>query len=171
VKPIFWGAFFVVSGLFLIGKYYFHWNVSTIRVLLGLFLVTLGLSMMFGGGVHHRWRNSNVIMSQARFNITSGNRDYNIVFGQGILDFTQASEEVFDDDMEVNTVFGSSEIKLPRNIAVEIEVNAAFSSIELPDGSVVTFGDQTYLSDPEGKGKPDFTLEINTVFGNTVITH
>ena len=46
----------------------------------------------------------NVIMSQARFNITSGNRDYNIVFGQGIC-FTQASEEVFDDDMEVNTVF------------------------------------------------------------------
>ena len=44
----FWGIFLVSSGLFLILKYSFKWNVSTGKVLIGLFLISWGLSVLFG---------------------------------------------------------------------------------------------------------------------------
>ena len=68
-------------------------------------------------------------------------------------------------------MFGSAEIVLPKDAAVEIKANSAFSSTRLPDGTNLSFGDRTYLSDPQGKGQADFTLEINTVFGSTEIRH
>ena len=44
----FWGIFLVSSGLFLILKYSFKWNVSTGKVLIGLFLISWGLSVLIG---------------------------------------------------------------------------------------------------------------------------
>ena len=44
----FWGIFLVSSGLFLVLKYSFNWNVSTGKVLVGLYLISWGLSVLIG---------------------------------------------------------------------------------------------------------------------------
>ncbi|HHU49610.1 MAG: LiaF domain-containing protein [Caldicoprobacterales bacterium] len=169
MKSFFWGIFLVSSGLFLMLKHYFNWNIPTARVLIGLFLVSLGLSLLIGG-VGYRDQ-SNIILNEGRLNIGARAKDYNIVFGQAVLDFSDVSLEELDKKIELNTVFGSAEIVLPKDAAVEIKANSAFSSTRLPDGTNLSFGDRTYLSDPQGKGQADFTLEINTVFGSTEIRH
>ncbi len=169
MRSFFWGIFLISSGLFLILKHYFNWNIPTVRVLIGLFLVCLGLSLLIGG-VGYR-DSSNLIMNEGRFHVESGGKDYNIIFGKGILDFSNMQPEDLSKEIEVNTVFGSAEILLPENAAVRIKTNSVFSSTQLPDNSNLSFGDRTYLSDPQGKGEADFTLEINTVFGNTQIRH
>ena len=166
MKTIFWGIFLVTSGVFLILKHHFNWNVPTFRVIIGLFLLCLGISLLFGGG---SYRNANnIIFSEGKLNIASGEKDYNIIFGQGTLDLQEVS---IDDKLEMNIIFGSAEIILPKEAAVEIIANSVFSSTELPDGTNLSFGDRTYLSDPAKKGKRDMTVEVNTVFGSTKIRH
>ncbi|HHT64569.1 MAG: LiaF domain-containing protein [Caldicoprobacterales bacterium] len=169
MRSFFWGIFLVSSGLFLILKHFFHWNVPTLRVLIGLFLVSLGLSILIGGAGYKD--SSNIILNEGSLKIESSSKDYNIVFGQGTLDFSDAELEQMAKKIEVNTVFGSTKIILPKDAAVKIEANSVFSSTELPDGSSLSFGDRSYLSDPQSKGQADFTLEVNTVFGNTEIRH
>lgn len=167
MRTFFWGIFLVSSGLFLILKHYFNWNIPTVRVLIGLFLVSLGLSLLIGG-VGYKDQ-SNIVLNEGSLKIESSGKDYNIVFGQGTLDFSEANLEELEKKIEVNTVFGSCEILLPKDATVEIKANSVFSATRLPDGSNLSFGDRTYLSDPQEKGQADFTLEINTVFGNTEI--
>ena len=130
-------------------------------------MVSLGLSFSLEVLLQDQ---SNIILNEGRLNIGARAKDYNIVFGQAVLDFSDVSLEELDKKIELNTVFGSAEIVLPKDAAVEIKA-IAFSSTRLPDGTNLSFGDRTYLSDPQGKGQADFTLEINTVFGSTEIRH
>lgn len=169
MKSFFWGIFLVTSGLFLILKHYFNWNIPTVRVLIGLFLISLGLSLLIGG-VGYKSQ-ANIVLNEGKLTIDSSSKDYNIVFGQGILDFSDAELGKMEKKIELNTVFGSAEVILPKDAAVTIKANSVFSSTRLPDGTNLSFGDRTYLSDPQGKGEADFTLEINTVFGSTEIVH
>ena len=170
MRSFFGGMFLILSGLFLILKHYFNWNVPTFRVIIGLFLLSLGLSLLFGGGAGYQDK-SNIIFNEGRINVSSKGKDYNIVFGQGTLDFRETPTDDLGRKLEVNTVFGSAEILLPKEAAVEIKASSVFSSTELPDGSTLSFGDHTYFSDPQGKGEADMILEINTVFGSSVIKH
>lgn len=168
MKSYFWGLFLILSGLFLVLKHLFNWNIPTFRVLIGLFLLSLGLSIIFGGSFRD---NSNIIFNEARLEYETGRKDYNIVFGQGIIDFGNAKAEDLGKKVEVSTVFGSSEIILPKSLTVEIKANSVFSSTGFPDNTNLSFGDRKFLSDPQGKGQPDMILEVNTVFGNTIIRH
>jgi len=169
MKSYFWGLFLILSGLFLVLKHCFNWNIPTFRVIFGLFLLSLGLSIIIGGTGHIG--NSSIVFDEARLEYETGSKDYSIVFGQGVIDFRNADADDVRNKVEVNTVFGSSEIILPESLTVEIKANSVFASTILPDNTSLSFGDRTYLSDPQGKGQPDMVLEVNTVFGNTNIRH
>jgi hypothetical protein len=166
MRSYFWGVFLISSGLFLILKHYMNWNVPTGRVLLGLFLLSLGLSVLIGGfGVKD---STNVIFNEGKLTGMADGKDYNIVFGQGILDLTEIPADQLEKKIEVNTVFASTDIILPKDLSVSIKANSAFASTELPDGSTLTFGDRTYRSN-SGNESVDLFIELNTVFGRTVI--
>jgi hypothetical protein len=167
MKSYFWGIFLISSGLFLILKHYMNWNIPTGRVLIGLFLVSLGLSILIGGvGIKD---GNNVVFNEGRLSTISADKDYNIVFGQGILDLTDVPSDQLDKRIEVNTVFATSEIILPKDISVFIQADAAFASTEFPDGSQISFGDTTWQSDSGKEGSADLTIKMSTVFGRTVI--
>jgi len=167
MRSYFWGIFLISSGLFLILKHFLNWNVPTGRVLLGLFLLSMGLSVLIGGfGVKD---SNNIIFSEGRLvGATTADKDYNIVFGQGVIDLTQVPADQLEGKIEVNTVFASADIILPKDLSVSIKANSAFASTELPDGTTLTFGDRTYKSNPADKSA-DLIIELNTVFGRTVI--
>ena len=169
MRSFFWGIFLLSSGLFLILKHYFNWNVPTVRVLIGLFLISLGLSLLIGGP-NFRIQ-TNMFLDQGRLDISPGEKDYNIVFGEGILDLSDTSMDELADKIDVNVVFGSAKIILPRDAAVSIKANSAFASVQFPDDTNLTFGDRTYLSDPGDKGQADLILHVNTVFGSTEIVY
>ena len=167
MRSFFWGIFLVSSGLFFILKYFFNWNISTGRLLIGLFLISLGLSALIGGfGVRD---GNHILFREGRLTSRSADGDCNIIFGQGILDLSDTPTDQPKKKIEVNTVFASTEVILPRNASVSIEANSAFASTEFPDGSQLTFGERTYRSDPAEKGETDLMIEMNTVFGRTVI--
>jgi predicted membrane protein len=167
MKSYFWGIFLISSGLVLIAKYYLNWNIPTGRVLIGLFLVSLGLSILIGGfGVKD---SNNVIFNEGRLTTASSDRDYNIVFGQGTLDLTDVPADQLEKRIDVSTVFAATEVILPKDLSVSIKADSAFASTEFPDGSQLTFGDRSWQSDPEKKGSADLEIKMSTVFGRTVI--
>jgi len=136
-------------------------------VLIGLFLVSLGLSVLIGGfGV----RDSNkLIFDSGILESTSREKEYNIIFGQGTLDLSDIPIEKMQKKIEVNTVFATTELILPKDISVFIKANAAFASTVFPDGSQLNFGDREYQSESDIKNKADLIIEMNTVFGRTDI--
>jgi hypothetical protein len=170
MRTFFWGVFLISSGMFLILKHYFNWNVPAFRIIVGLFLLSLGLSLLFGGGIGYQGKNT-IIFNDGRINLDINEKDYSVIFGQATFDFRENSIDELNGKLEVSTIFGSAEILLPKEATVEIEANSVFSSTQLPDGSNLSFGDRKYLSDPQGKKEADIVLEVNTVFGSTVIRH
>lgn len=170
MRTFFWGLFLISSGLFLILKHYFNWNVPAFRIIIGLFLLSLGLSLLFGGGTGYQDKNT-IIFNEGRISVDINEKDYSVIFGSATFDFREIPIADLNRKMEVSTIFGSAEILLPKDASVEIEANSVFSSTQFPDGSSLTFGDRTFLSDPQGKKEADIELEVNTVFGSTVISH
>lgn len=166
MKSYFWGIFLITSGIFLVLKYYLNLNISTGRVLLGLFLLTLGLSVLIGGfGIKD---GRQVIFDQGRMETTTLNNEYDIVFGQGTLDLTDITKAQSGKKIKVDCVFGSGEIILPKDLSVYIKADAAFGSIVFPDGSNLSFGDKVY-SNVNSKSDADIVIELDMVFGRTEI--
>lgn len=166
MKSYFWGIFLISSGLFLILKHYMNWSISTGRVLLSLFLISMGLSILIEG--FDVKDGNNVIFSEGRLSTVSVEKDYNIVFGQGTLDLTDVPADQLKKRIEINTVFATAEVILPKDVSVLIQADAAFASTEFPDGSRITFGNTTWHSDGKD-GSADLIIKINSVFGRAVI--
>lgn len=168
MKSYFWGIFLISSGLFLVLKYYLNLNIPTGRVLIGLFLISLGLSVLIGG---FGFSDSNkLIFGIGKLESNSAEKDYNIVFGQGTLDLSDIPTGEMKKKIEINTVFATTELILPKDISVFINANAAFASTVFPDGSQLNFGDRVYQSKSDKKNDADLIIEMNTVFGRTEIT-
>ena len=134
MRSFFWGIFLVSSGLFLILKHYFNWNIPTARILIGLFLVSLGLSLLIGGAGYRT--QANIVLNEGRLDIDARSKDYNVVFGQGVLDFSDAELDKLDKKIELNTVFGSTRVVLPKNAAVSIKANSVFALQGCPTAQI-----------------------------------
>ena len=141
MRSFFWGIFLLSSGLFLILKHYFNWNVPTVRVLIGLFLISLGLSLLIG--VPNFRIQTNMFLDQGRLDISPGEKDYNIVFGEGILDLSDTSMDELADKIDVNVVLDLQNYTA-QDAAVSIKANSAFASVQFPDDTNLTL--VTHLS-------------------------
>ena len=74
---LFWGIFLLSSGLFLVLKVFRNWDIPTGRVLIALFLICLGLSILFGE-YGEREGNRFLFREDGRI-VCTAERDYPIV--------------------------------------------------------------------------------------------
>jgi len=165
MKHYLWGIFLVTSGIFLLLKHYLNWNVPTLRIIFGLFVVSLGISILIGG--FDAREDNNIVFGTGRLRVLSGKTDYSIVFSNGVVDLSSVPEGT--DKIEISTVFGESEVILPKDMKISIKATAAFASTEFPNGSRLSFGDQLYNAGSGEEGARELLIELNTVFGSTKI--
>ncbi len=141
-------------------KYQFKLNISLPRIIFGVLFLALGISMLIGGpAVRNR---SNMIFSEGSIQVTKHERDYNVVFGNMVVDLTNVPKDELKGNLQINTVFGNALVKLNPEIPTIVKVNSAFGSGNTPDGSTIVFGDHTYRM---GEDDPVLTIEANVVFG------
>ncbi len=167
---LFWGIILIVIGLSIIFKIFF--DVNIFRIVLAIAFILIGVKLLIGGPfVHHQGREADVIFGEKtiRENPIHGT-DYNTVFGKTIYDFRDMDTlSARKTKIKFNTVFGSTEVYLPPDLAVVIQAEAAFSSLRLPNGHNIAFGSSEYSSNKAQSDVSALYIEAHVVFGGLEI--
>ncbi len=165
---MFWGVVLVLCGLAVLLKAFFGIDIPIIRVLFGLFLIYLGAKVIWGPCTAPKPPFGSTVVTGGR--VEAGkDREYNVIFGQGTIDLTGV--EVKDQDLELkaNTIFGSSTVKVKAGTPALIKASSAFGNAKLPGGDSTAFGTLYYKTASYKEGKPHLSLEVNAVFGETLL--
>lgn len=161
MSGLIWGSLFVLIGLSIM----FH--LPFFRIAVGLLLIYWGISFMFGGHwAKARFHES--LFTQRTPTADQLEREYNTVFGKSVIDLTTLDPEKTQ-PLELNTVFGFTSLIVDPKIPLKIQVNAAFSGVTLPDGTVLAFGKYSYKTPGWTPTANAVNIEANVVFGGLEI--
>jgi predicted membrane protein len=169
---LFWGSLLIIIGITIIIKIIFHIDIPIFRIIFAFVFIFIGIRILTGSFKSKSFhKNSNdVYFGENNFAYNkSVPKEQNIVFGRGTIDLRNIDSTSLPADMEINTVFGSSEILIPQYMQVRIKVDAAFSGATLPNNNTSAFGTIYYESPNFDRNKPYLNLKINVVFGNLQI--
>jgi hypothetical protein len=170
--PVFWGVFFILVGLNILLKTFFHFDLPFFKVAFGLLIIFMGISVMFPSKWHDEFGAKTdghaTMFARQEIGGAAVPHEHSVVFGSAKIDLTklEVNETV---KIKVDTVFGSTEIKIDPMKPLKISGNSAFGGIQMPDGNSTAFGAINYRTDSYKEGQPYISLEVNTVFGGTEI--
>jgi predicted membrane protein len=168
---IFWGALLLVLGSVLIIKVIFNIDFPIFKILVGIFFIFLGIKVLFGRVLIPEGRigPDETIFSEKVYDRPEKGKEYSVIFGKGVFDFTDADLSEGNFDVKVNTVFGGSVIKIPDEMPVRIDADAVFAGAELPDGNTAVFGTANYTSDNYKPDSASLHIRIGVVFGGVQV--
>lgn len=171
---MFWGIMLVIVGVLLVVNKMTSLSVPIFQVCVGVALVYWGLSWIAGSfktEFSPKVTDSAAVFAKGWFTYSSDkkNDEYNVVFGNGVVDLRNVDLSKGDVEIEVNSVFGQTTVVVTPGTAIQVQASTVFGRTDLPDGNVVVVGKQTYGAGgtaPSGK----IILKTNTVFGNLKLT-
>ena len=168
---LFWGAFLLILGVALIIKVVFNIDFPVFKVLVGIFFVLLGIKILFGrfGVSHHHFEPEETIFSERVYDDMDSGKEYTVVFGSGKYDFTTVDLSKGSFRTKISTVFGGSQIIIPRDKPVRIKADAVFAGAEMPDGNTAVFGSTLYESDSWSPDSAHIDIKIDVVFGGVKV--
>ncbi|MDG5813677.1 hypothetical protein QA601_01170 [Chitinispirillales bacterium ANBcel5] len=162
---LFWGIILILIGLSIIIRVVFNIQIPLFRIVFALILIYLGIRVLVGGA-WIRGDQRTALFEDRTIGAKEG--EYNVIFSRAQIDATQPLPRG-GDNIETNTVFGSSVLKISKDIPTRIKVSAVFASTSLPDGNTISFGDYTYLNPAYSADEPFRTIRANVVFGNLTV--
>jgi hypothetical protein len=160
---MFWGFLLIILGFLLFLNVVFHINIPIFQILFALFFVYIGLRILLGRRHWHHWDHWS---GEDRHADLAGPGDrHDTVFGRNDIDLTgfHLKETTH---VEVNTVFGSSSVRIDPGIPTKILARAAFGSVRLPSGNAEAFGEYVWKSPGLDESKPYLALHAAAVFGS-----
>jgi len=159
---VFWGILLIVLGILVLLK------VFVFRVILALLLIYAGIKILTGGPIFKKGKNT-IMFTDAKIEAANYSEKYNILFGKGVLDFSNISLTNASIKAEINTIFAAGTIKINPALPTEIIVSSAFSGAKMPDGNVVSFGKYTYKTSNFKPEENHLTIQANIVFAGLQI--
>ncbi len=159
---LFWGVFLVASGAILLLKYSLNLSFSGGKLIFGLLVLLIGVSMLtsgvaWKGDASHR----TTMFSDNETVAAQSNETYSVVFAETRYDLSQAQP---GSRVKINCAFGSAKVQLPAG-AVIVTSNCAFGNVSMPDGSNYPFGSGRYTT---GQGDAVY-VEVSCAFGEVSI--
>ncbi|MGM0446040.1 MAG: LiaF domain-containing protein [Bacillota bacterium] len=146
----------------------FDINIPFGRIIIGILIIYVGIVILFGGSVINT--DENIVMF-GESNIRVGDfieDEYNVIFGRGVIDLRDVNLENLDNRIEINTIFGSSEVLLDSSKPIRIDASSVFGQVRLPNGNSVSFGDLKYNNITDETNKTIY-LKSSVVFGESKI--
>lgn len=168
---LFWGALLLLLGVSLIIKVIFNVDFPVFKILVGAFFVFLGLKILFGRVLIPEGKigPNETIFTERTYDFPEKDREYSVVFGKGVYDFTNVDLSEGDFKVKVSTVFGGSVIKIDDDMPLRIDADAVFAGAELPDGNHAVFGSSHYSSDNYRPDSAALKIKVDVVFGGVQI--
>ena len=146
----------------------FDINLPFGRIVIGLLIIYVGFAFLFGGGIFIEDGNT-IVFNSSNIKVTDNiEGEYNIIFGSGIIDLTDVDPDNITTNIEINTIFGTSEVLLDSNKPMRIELSSVFGRATAPDGNAVTFGDYV-ISNKTNDNDYIINIKAAAVFGGTNI--
>lgn len=141
------------------------------KVLLGIFLVLLGIKILLGRDFisQHHFKPEETIFGEKVYENPESGKEYSVVFAKGVYDFTNVNLEHGSFYAKVSTVFGGSQIIIPRDKPVRIKADAVFAGAELPEGNTAVFGSAVYESDSWSPDTASIDIKVEVVFGGVQV--
>ena len=168
----FWGVLLVIIGISMIIKVVFDVDIPIFRLIFAFIFIFIGIKVLTGNfNVHPDSKRPNdVIFGNSTFSYKDTlPNEQNIIFGRGYIDLRQIDSASLPSEIEINTVFGSGEVIIRKDMQVRIKIDAVFSGATLPNNNTSAFGSTYYESPDFDKGKPFLYVKISVVFGNIII--
>ncbi len=164
---LFWGLILIVIGANFILKHYIHMNIPVFRIIIGLMVIYFGFSILFGN-FSKRDKGTTVFSSNAILDINEDEKEYSIIFGNGIIDLTDADILKNKKKIIVNSIFANTIVRIPNNIPLKIQANTAFGEISSPDRKSSFLGEHTFYINADSS---DSVIKIiaSSVFGSMQI--
>ena len=168
---LFWGAFLLLLGVALIIKVVFNVDFPVFKVLVGIFLVLFGLKVIFGKFLISpgHFEPEETIFNERVYDNPESGKEYTVLFAKGVYDFTNVDLEKGSFRAKVSTVFGGTQIIIPRDKPVRIQADAVFAGAELPDGNNAVFGTTIYESDTYSPDSACIDIKVDVVFGGVQV--
>ncbi len=163
----------IIFGVLMLLRNLFGWNISFFRVLVGVVIVAIGISLLTGGA---RWFQSGfgrqgdsgaqyqgtaaqtdqeIVFSQRHYTAT-GSTKFSYIFSSGTIDLTTLPVGQYT--IQVDAIFSGVTVYVRPGQEIKLRGSAAFGSFRTPGGDGVYFGNI-------GRGEGDATLEGTAVFG------
>jgi hypothetical protein len=134
-------------------------SLPIIRIIIALLLIYGGIQLIKG---LNPLTDQKAVFFGKEY-IKTLHQEYKIVFGQGIVDLSDAKLE--DEEariIKVYTLFGNTIIKLNPEIPTQINASSIFSSVTFPDKTMISMGTYTYSSTKDQK--PRIIIEATAIF-------
>jgi predicted membrane protein len=183
------GVCLIVIGFLLLIKALFGIHIPIFRMLFGIGFIYFGITLITNMSIHcftqqtgqrtttvinffsptNNPNQENVCFgSQASQATDRTKTEYNTVFGKLTLDLSDLPAHAFDKPLKLRTVFGSTEVILPKDVPARIILTCSFGSATYPGGSHAAFGTrEIHIGD--ASQEPGIVIEAEVVFGTLTI--
>ncbi len=163
----------IIFGVLMLLRNLFGWNISFFRVLIGVVIVAVGISLLTGGarwfqsgfgyqnntGAQYQGTPANadqeVVFSQRHYTAT-GSAKFSYIFSSGTVDLTNLPVGQYT--IQVDAIFSGVTVYVRPGQEIKQRGSAAFGSFRTPGGDGVYFGNI-------GRGEGEALLEGTAVFG------
>ncbi len=165
IDGIFWGAAFILVGVWFIVRHYVPVHIPLGRIIIALLFIYVGVRVLVHGPLI-REKNT-VVFSDTRLGPedTGSGGDYTILFSRGFVDLSTLRPSGGTLRKDVNVIFGSGVLKIDPSAAVRIDMSAAFGTVQAPNGRTAAFGDSVYTTASYRDGADCLRIKATAVFG------
>lgn len=168
---LFWGAFLLLLGVALIIKVVFNVDFPVFKVVIGVFLILMGIKVLFGRFLisPDHFKAEETVFNERVYDNPESGKEYTVLFAKGVYDFTNVDLEKGSFRTKVSTVFGGAQIIVPGDKPVRVQADAVFAGAELPDGNNAVFGTSVYESESWTPDTASINIKVDVVFGGVQV--
>ncbi len=163
----FWGVLLICVGVAYLLRYNFNINIPIFRTAVGLIIVFLGLSILFGG-FGYRMDNG-LLFSSGELKADARQDEYHIIFSSGQIDLSGIVPDRPGQKVKIDCIFSSGVVVVGKDQPVVVHLDSAFGSASVPNGTTVNFGEANYRSGEIPAGTNYLHIEADAVFGSLKI--
>lgn len=166
---LFWGILLILIGLGIVIRVVFNINFPLIKFIIAFFLIFVGIKLLVGNfNFWHGHSDENTtIFSESRISgLDSDYKDYNIIFGSSIIDLRDVDLSQGSKEIEINTIFGGTVVKINEETPVVIKTDVVFANAKLPNGNTSTFGTGRFKSNSFAQDTSHIYIKADVIFGD-----
>jgi predicted membrane protein len=163
------GILIMLWGLGIIINVVFHINIPIFKILFGLFLIYIGLKIVFGNSfpcsiVHLHSRDA-VFSHKTYHGLHGESNEYNAIFGKAMVDLRGVELKEKVTRIKVAVVLGNAEVILDKNMPVRIKVDTVLGEVKLPQNIAGSFGSAYYQSQDFDDNKNYLLIDASSIIG------
>lgn len=166
---LFWGLILILIGIGIVIRVVFNIDFPVIKFLVAFFFIFIGIKILVGNFDFRRGNmneNTTIFGESKVVGIEGDHKEYNVIFGSSVIDLRDIDLSEGSKEIEINTVFGGTVLKIDDKTPVKIKAEAVFGNAELPNGNTATFGTNRYESESFSKDSSYLYVKVDVVFGS-----